>query len=147
MEQLNLPQTKLNIITEDDVTKVFDPCRKKYVKLTPEEYVRQFFIAYMVQHLNYPLHMVATEKLVCINCLRQRADIVAYDRNGMPLLIVECKATNVKITESVVQQALRYNIKLNVRYVVVTNGLTHYCAEIRDGKCIFLSGIPVWPYK
>lgn len=147
MEQLNLPQTKLNIITEDDVTKVFDPCRKKYVKLTHEEYVRQFFIAYMVQHLNYPLHMVATEKLVCINGLRQRADIVAYDRNGMPLLIVECKATNVKITESVVQQALRYNIKLNVRYVVVTNGLTHYCAEIRDGKCIFLSGIPVWPYK
>lgn len=144
MEQLNLPTTNLNILVENEMTKVFDPCRKKYVKLTPEEYVRQSFLAYMITHLNYPSHLIATEALVCINGLRQRADIIVYNRNGNPHLIVECKATTVKLTENVMQQALRYNIRLNVQYIVVTNGIQHYCAQIVNGQCKFINSIPQW---
>lgn len=146
MEQLNLPPANLLTTEEDGLTKVFDPCRKKYVKLTPEEYVRQSFLAYLIHYLGYPIHLIATEMLVCINGLKQRADIVVYNRQGKPYMIVECKATNVKITETVMQQALRYNIRLCVQYVVLTNGLQHYCAEIKNGQCIFLNSVPAWPY-
>lgn len=146
MEPLNLPPANLTTTEENGLTKVFDPCRKKYVKLTPEEYVRQSFLSYLTHQLHYPIHLTATEMLVCLNGLKQRADIVVYNRTGIPYMIVECKATNVKITETVMQQALRYNIRLNVQYVVLTNGLQHYCAEIKNGKCTFLNSVPPWPY-
>ncbi|MCQ2228295.1 MAG: type I restriction enzyme HsdR N-terminal domain-containing protein [Bacteroidales bacterium] len=144
MEQLNLPPADLKVIEDKGLVKVFDPYRKKYVKLTPEEYVRQSFLSFLAQHLHYPIALTAVEHLVEINGLKQRADIVIYDRTFRPYLIVECKAASVPITKEVFAQALRYNTRLGVRYVVVTNGLAHYCAEIADGKAVFLKEVPVW---
>lgn len=144
MEQLNLPPADLKIVDDKGMTKVFDPYRGKYVKLTPEEYVRQSFLSFLTNYCHYPLALTAVEHLVEINGLKQRADIVIYDRSYRPFLIVECKATSVPITENVFQQALRYNIKLGVRYLVVTNGLKHFCAEIKEGRVQFLREVPAW---
>jgi len=144
MEQLNLPPADLKLINDNGLVKVLDPYRKKYVKLTPEEYVRQSFLSFLTNNLSYPLALTAVEHLVEINGLKQRADIVIYDRSFRPYLIVECKATSVPITQEVFAQALRYNTRLGVKYLIVTNGLKHYCAEIADGKAIFLKEVPVW---
>lgn len=145
MQQLNLPQADLRITTEDGLTKVFDPYRRKLVKLTPEEYVRQTFLAYLTNWLHYPAGRTAVEHLVKINTLRQRADIVVFDRLMQPYLVVECKAPSVPITQSVFEQALRYNTRLNVKYLIVTNGLQHFCADVADAaNVVFLKNIP--PY-
>lgn len=145
MQSLNLPSVELQIINEQGMTKVFDPYRKKFVKLTPEEHVRQTFLAFLTNHLHYPLGLTAVEHLVEINNLKQRADIVVYDRRLHPHLIVECKAPSVKITRQVFEQALRYNTQLSVQYLVVTNGLQHFCADVSDIKNIkFLTQIPKW---
>lgn len=145
LPQLNLPQVKLDLRYEDDVLKVRDPVRRKMLKLTPEEYVRQSFIGYLVTYLGYTTVLMSTENPIHINGLHQRADIVVYDRQMKPYLVVECKATTVPITGEVVQQALRYNIKLGVRYLAVTNGMVHYCFEIKNGKCEPMNGMPQWP--
>lgn len=143
MQNLNLPEANLKIVIEDGKEKVFDPFRKKYVRMTPEEHVRQTFLAFMTTYLDYPIGLTAVEKLVVVNGLKQRADIVVYDRQMQPHLIVECKAPSVSITMDVFNQALRYNMRLGVRYVVVTNGLQHYCAEIMaDGSTAFLREMP-----
>ena len=149
MTPLNLPPANLKIMEIDGLTKVFDPYRKKYVKLTPEEYVRQNFLAYLTNHLRYPYGLTAVEHEVVINNLRQRADIVVYDTSGHPLLIVECKAPDVEITQNDFDQALRYNTRLGVRLLVLTNGLRHYCALINQSdngtNVTFLKEIP--PYE
>lgn len=130
--KLNLPPSTLKLIETDGITKVFDPCRRIYVKLTPEEYVRQSFLNYLTSSLDYPLGLTAIEYPIMINGQRQRADIVVFDRRMKPYLIVECKAPQIPINQAVFNQALRYNTQLGVRYLIVTNGLTHFCAEI-DG--------------
>ncbi|MBP5366234.1 MAG: type I restriction enzyme HsdR N-terminal domain-containing protein [Bacteroidales bacterium] len=145
MQQLNLPQADLRIATEGSLTKVYDPYRRKFVKLTPEEYVRQTFLAYLTNCLHYPAGRTAVEHLVVINNLKQRADIVVYDKQMRPYLIVECKAPSVPVTQSVFEQALRYNTRLNVKYLIVTNGLQHFCADVSDPQnVVFQKNIP--PY-
>ncbi len=121
---------------------IFDPYRKKYVARTPEEEVRQFILKYLTDDLHIPASLTAVETLVKINNLSQRADIVIYDKNLHPLLIVECKAPTVKITKATFEQALRYNTVLGTRFVVVTNGITHYCAEITTDGIKMLNQIP-----
>lgn len=143
--QLNLPEAELKVKSEDGMLKVYDKCRKKYVKMTPEEHVRQVFLCYMSSVLGYPEGLTAVEHLVVINGLKQRADIVVYDKKMNPHLIVECKAPHVPITKEVFMQALRYNTRLGVRYVIVTNGMKHYCAEIKsDGTMQMMAEMPHW---
>lgn len=133
----------MNIREYNGTRQVFDPIRGKWVKLTPEEDVRQQFLEYLTANRHYPAGLIAVEHLVVINNLRQRADIVIYDRLLQPFLIVECKAPSVGITKAVFAQALRYNMKLGVRYLVVTNGIAHYCAEmLPNNEVKFLSEIP-----
>lgn len=149
LPKLNLPPAELKIVESEGMTKVLDPYRKRYVKLTPEEYVRQMFLRYMTNHLRYPLGLTAVEHEVVINNLKQRADIVVYDRGGSPMMIVECKAPHIAITQEVFNQALRYNTRLGVRYIVLTNGLRHYCAEISRGengltRAAFVKEIPIY---
>lgn len=132
LPQLNLPPANLKLIETEGITKVFDPCRRIYVKLTPEEYVRQSFLNYLIYSLDYPLGLTAIEYSVTINGMRQRADIVIFNKRMEPHLIVECKAPQIAINQSVFNQALRYNTQLGVQYLVVTNGLVHFCAKI-DG--------------
>ena len=146
MQQLNLPFGSFKITKTHDGYKIFDVIRHKYVSLTPEEWVRQHMVHYLIHHKHYPAGLTAVEHLVRINQLRQRADVVMYDRNRQPLLIVECKAPSVAITSGVFEQALRYNMVLGVRVVVVSNGMTHLAAKL-DGKGGFelMDHIPNYP--
>lgn len=111
--------------------------------LTPEEWVRQHILHYLIRDKHYPAGLTAVEHLVVINQLRQRADVVIYDRQRKPLLIVECKAPSVSITAGVFEQALHYNMVLGVRIVVVSNGIVHMAARLDDsGGYVLLSQIP-----
>ena len=110
--------------------KIFDSIRKKRVVCTPEEFVRQYFIDFMVQSLGYPVGLIGVEKCVIVNGMRQRADILLYNRKGKPVMIVECKAPEVEIGQATIEQAARYNISLGVKYLAITNGKTSYCVEL-----------------
>ncbi|MCM1152805.1 MAG: type I restriction enzyme HsdR N-terminal domain-containing protein [Muribaculum sp.] len=130
MPPLNLPRTQLRIMTEDNTVKVFDPLRNKYVVLTPEEYVRQHFVAWMINDLGYPASNMADEVGLRVNGTLKRCDTLVINRDGSPLMIVEYKAPGVNITQSVFDQIVRYNMELRARYLVVSNGLHHYCCVI-----------------
>ena len=144
LPKLNLPNSDLKIKLVEETTQVFDEVRKKYFKLTPEEWVRQNFIHYLNKEKNYPFGLMGVEKMVKYNSLKTRADIVIYNREGMPSVIVECKAPNVKITQDAFSQIAKYNYKLRVKYLVVTNGLQHFCCvmDYENNKIAFLADIP-----
>ncbi|MFA8433686.1 MAG: type I restriction enzyme HsdR N-terminal domain-containing protein [Marinifilaceae bacterium] len=130
MEKLNLPNYSFKIKSELQRNLIFDSIRKKYVKLTPEEWVRQNFIQYLIQEKHFPPGLMAVEMGVNINKLPQRSDIVLFNSMGNPLVIVECKATHIKISQETFNQIARYNMKLRVEYLIVTNGLRHYCCKM-----------------
>ncbi len=130
MQQLNLPSYEFRIIKENDRFRIFDPVRKRYVSLTPEEWVRQNFLRYLVEEKGYPLALTAVEKRITLNGKNFRFDLVVYRRNGQPFLIAEFKAPEVKITQDAFDQVVRYNMALKVERVVVSNGLQHYVCEI-----------------
>ncbi len=144
MQALNLPTYQFSITESGGRKKIFDRIRKKRVALTPEEWVRQNFIMFLVENKGYPASLMAVEAKVNINGLSQRADIVIYNKQAKPTLIVECKAPSVKITQDVFAQAMRYNIKLQTRLICVTNGMQHYFAILdEDGRGYsFLEEIP-----
>ena len=144
MEKLNLPTYSFNIKLIEQRKYIFDFIRNKSVILTPEEWVRQNFLKYLVEEKKYPASLIAVEKEFKLNKLSKRSDAVIYNREGDPILIVECKATSVKIDQKVFDQIARYNMKLNVGYLVVTNGLEHYCCSIdyKNQKYFFLKEIP-----
>jgi type I site-specific restriction endonuclease len=144
MQKLNLPPADLTFRTENGKRQVFDVIRKKYVALTPEEWVRQHIIHYLAGVLKYPAGLMAVEALVKVNGMNQRADIVVYDKKGMPAMIVECKAPDVKVGNEVFEQAARYDIKLGVKYLFVSNGLKHFCARLNreEGSFSLLKSVP-----
>ncbi|MBS0010584.1 MAG: type I restriction enzyme HsdR N-terminal domain-containing protein [Bacteroidales bacterium] len=145
MKELNLPEYSFRIKSDSDgKTLIFDEIRKKYVVLTPEEWVRQHFISYLVNEKAYPRGLLAVEVLFKINKLVRRADILVYDKRGEPVLIVECKAPTVKINAAVFDQIVSYNIKYRLRYIVVSNGLQHYACltDLDKGEWSFLDTIP-----
>ncbi len=148
MEKLNLPTYNYNIKLEEQRKLIFDSIRKKFVVLTPEEWVRQNFISYLIENKNYPKGLIAVEKKVDVNRMPQRSDIVLYNSKGLPLMIVECKASSVKITQDTFDQVARYNMRLQVPYLVVTNGLNHYCCKIdyEKKKFEFMSEIPDYKF-
>ncbi len=130
LPQLNLPIVALKTKLVEGTTQVFDQVRKKYLVLTPEEWVRQHFIHYLNQEKNYPLGLMGVEKMVKYNGMQTRADIVLYTTEGKPNMIVECKAPNVKITQDAFNQIAKYNFKLQVSLLVVTNGIQHFCCQM-----------------
>jgi type I site-specific restriction endonuclease len=144
LPKLNLPNAALKIKLVEETTQVFDEVRKKYFKLTPEEWVRQTFLHYLNKDKNYPFGLMGVEKMVKYNSLKTRADIVIWNRERMPSVIVECKAPNIKITQDAFNQIARYNFKLRVKYLVVTNGLQHFCCEMdyESKKITFMQEIP-----
>lgn len=127
---LNLPPADLRICRCDGIIKVFDPVRKKYVVLTPEEYVRQNFVAYLTDHLNYPRSIIANEIGIKLNGTQKRCDTVVFNPDGTPLMIIEYKAPEINISQNVFDQIVRYNMTLNARYLAVSNGLRHYCCVV-----------------
>ncbi|HKL07937.1 MAG TPA: type I restriction enzyme HsdR N-terminal domain-containing protein [Bacteroidales bacterium] len=144
MERLNLPTYSFNIKFKEQRKYIFDFIRRKYVLLTPEEWVRQNFLKYLVEEKKYPASLIAVEKEFKLNTLSKRSDAVVYNQSGNPFLMIECKATSVPIDQNVFDQIARYNMKLNVEYLVVTNGLAHYCCkiDIKNQKYYFLKDIP-----
>jgi hypothetical protein len=144
MEKLNLPTYSFNIKLIEQRKYIFDFIRKKFVILTPEEWGRQNFLKYMVEEKKYPASLIFVEKEFKLNNLSKRSDVVVYNKLGSPILIVECKAASVKIDQKVFDQIARYNMKLNVDFLIVTNGLEHFCCKIdyKDKKYLFLKEVP-----
>lgn len=130
MQKLNLPEYTFREKTEDGKPMIFDPIRKKFIVLTPEEWVRQNFIQYLKKEKKYPESLMAVEKQIMINGKQRRFDLLIYLRNGQPHLIAEFKASSVKITQDAFDQVVRYNMNLRVERVVVSNGLQHFACEI-----------------
>lgn len=123
---------------------VLDVYRKRFVKLTPEEEVRQRFARYLVEEKGFPASLVMTEYALKVNTLSRRCDILVHKPAGHPAVLVECKAPEVGINQASFDQVARYNLAFSVRYLMVTNGLKHYCCKIdfETGKIIFLKQIP-----
>ena len=144
MQQLNLPQYKFNLSRDGKKTKIFDVIRKKNLVLTPEEWVRQNFIQFLIQERDFPKGLIAVEKGLTVNGLQKRCDILIYSKSGEPLLMVECKAPNISINQLVFDQIARYNIRFKLPYLIITNGMEHYCAMINfdEASFKFLHEIP-----
>jgi hypothetical protein len=149
MQKLNLPEYNFRTKTEDGKPLIFDSIRKKFVVLTPEEWVRQNFIQYLKTEKKYPETLMAVEKQIMLNQTQRRFDLLVYSRNGQPHLIAEFKAPGIKITQETFDQVVRYNMALRVEKVVVSNGLQHFACEIDYAKNSFqyLPEIPAYCEK
>ena len=144
MLQLNLPAYETRMCSRDGKTMIFDPLRKAYVALTPEEWVRQHFVNFLTNFNGYPATLMANEVAITLNGMKRRCDTVIYDKELRPRVIVEYKAPSVKITKEVFAQISRYNLTLQVDYLIVSNGLRHYCCKMdyEKGSFTFLQEIP-----
>lgn len=142
--QLNLPEQKFKIIKSPAGLQIFDELRKKYVALTPEEWVRQNFVAYLINHKDFPQALVNNETCLTQNGIKRRCDTLVIDRAAQPLAIVEYKAPTVNITQKVFDQIVRYNMVLRAKCLIVSNGLQHYCCLIdyNTDSYTFLPDIP-----
>ena len=141
---LNLPHYAFKLSQKDDVVFVFDELRKKDLVLTPEEWVRQHFVQYLIHQKKYPKTLIKLEGGLKLNNLQKRTDILIFDKAGEPCVLVECKATSVKIDQRVFDQAARYNMIHKVKYLVVSNGLQHYCCALNyeNNTYQFLKELP-----
>jgi hypothetical protein len=144
MESLNLPTYSFNLKLIEQRKYIFDFIRKKFVLLTPEEWVRQNFLKYLVEEKKYPASLIIVEKEFKLNNLSKRSDAVIYNKQGNPFIIVECKAPEVKIDQKVFDQIARYNMILKVDLLLITNGLQHFCCklDLENGTYYFLKEIP-----
>ncbi|MEI6884868.1 MAG: type I restriction enzyme HsdR N-terminal domain-containing protein [Bacteroidota bacterium] len=147
MPRLNLPEYQPRTrLSKDGKEEIYDVVRRKFVRLTPEEWVRQHFINFFVSHHDYPLSLLQVEGKLTYNHLTKRSDIVVYGRNGKPLMAVECKAPSVEITQKVFDQLAMYNFTLGVSYLVLTNGMQNYICrmEPEKGSYSFLEKFPAY---
>lgn len=144
---LSLPPYKVRTtLNSDGEWTIYDRLRHKYVALTPEEWVRQHFVEFMITYRNYPASLMANEIGLTLNGTRRRCDTVVFDRHGHPMTIVEYKAPTVDVTQKVFDQIVRYNMVLHARCLIVSNGLSHYCCAIdyENHSYAFLPDIPFY---
>lgn len=130
MLELNLPHFEKKITTKGDKLFILDIIRRQHVALTPEEWVRQHFVHFLINHKGYPQSLMANEVQLKLNGMSRRCDTLVYDRSLTPRVIVEYKAPSVNITQKVFDQICRYNMVLQVDFLIVTNGITHYCCQL-----------------
>ena len=123
---------------------VWDPLRKKEVTLTPEERVRQWCIGVLASQMQVPMHMMMSEAGFKLGDKQYRADILVYDRKAQPLMVVECKRPEVELTQEVLDQAVRYNMALNVRYMIITNGTRTYICQRQGDRFVFIENVPTY---
>jgi type I site-specific restriction endonuclease len=144
MWQLNLPEYKFRVKIQDSKEFIFDNLRKKFVVLTPEEWVRQHFIRFLIEEKKYPASFIAVEKQIELNGLRKRCDAVVYNPNFEPMAIIELKAPQIQLTQSTFDQAAVYNSKLKVDYLLISNGLNHYACKVDtvNSRYAFFEQIP-----
>ena len=144
IDNLNLLPFELKISEQAGKTSVWDPVRKLWTPLTPEEHVRQAFVSYLINYKGYPASHISNEQAIELNSMSRRCDTVVYDKTGTPKVIVEFKRPTVTISQKVFNQIARYNLVLHVDYLIVSNGLKHYCVKMEypTGKYVFLQDIP-----
>lgn len=143
--QLPLLNYQLKTKTEDGKPLVFDPVRKRWVVLTPEEHVRQLLICHFTETLHYPVSLIAVEKALLIGNRNLRFDLVVYDREThLPWLLAECKAPDVALADATLHQLLRYHSQLQCRYWLMTNGHNHHCADALSGEIKWLDALPAY---
>ena len=133
MIHINYPQPEFRIKKEQEQEFIFDALRKRWLLLTGEEWVRQNFIQYLTRIMDYPSSLIAMEKEIRLGDLKKRFDILVYDRNHAPWMMVECKASSVTLNESVLEQVLRYNISVPVEFIVISNGSSTYGWQRKEG--------------
>jgi hypothetical protein len=144
MKKLNFPVYSFRFKNSENKVAIFDEIRKKFILLTPEEWVRQHTIQFLLNENQYPKSYINVEKLIKINDLSKRYDVVVFQPNGEIYLLIECKAPEVQITQQTFDQIARYNLVLNAKYLMVTNGLNHYFCQMdfENEKYIFLKELP-----
>ena len=144
MKQLNLPTYECRLREQNGRQQIFDVLRRRYVALTPEEWVRQHFVHYLIEHKGYPKGLLANEVELRVGEKHLRCDTVLYDKALHPKIIVEYKAPEIAITQKVFNQITVYNMLLHVDYLIVSNGMQHYCCQMdyEQNRYKFLSDIP-----
>lgn len=144
MEQLNFPMYEFRFKNNKNKLYIFDIIRKKFVVLTPEEWVRQNVVQFLLEEKKIPVTLINVEKALKINGLTKRYDIVVFRTNGEIFLVVECKAPHIEITQSVFDQIAIYNLSLNAEFQMVTNGIQHYYCQMdyQNQRYIFLKDLP-----
>jgi len=142
MIKIEYPPYQPKVKAEAGKEFIFDETRKKWVVLTPEEWVRQNFLQYLIQVKKYPASLIAVEKEIAVADTKKRFDIVVFDKNHKPFMIVECKEMNVPLHEKTLEQALRYNINLQVKYILITNGSYCYGFSTQGGTIAAIAEIP-----
>jgi len=145
MLTINYPEPGFRVKKEGDKELIFDSLRKKWLVLTPEEWVRQNFIQFLIQVKGYPSSLIAIEKEIQLGELKKRFDILVYNKDHQPWLMVECKTMDIAADEKVLEQILRYNIALPVSVMIITNGHYTYAWEKKDTGLQILSEFPAWP--
>ncbi len=130
MLQLNLPQYSFRIKKQNEKLVIFDSQRKRYVALTPEEWVRQNFIRFLIEEKGYPAAYLAIEKQLNMNGMKKRCDAILYNEHAQPFLIIELKAPNIAITQATFDQVAVYNAKLKVDFFIISNGIEHFCCKV-----------------
>jgi len=144
MVVINYPDPDFRIKTEAGKEFIFDTHRKKWLVLTPEEWVRQNFVQYLISIKKYPASLIAIEKEIQLGELKKRFDILIYDSNHHPWMMIECKAAEVKLDDRVLQQALRYNISLPVQFIVITSGNDTYAWQKESNGLQSIHEVPEW---
>lgn len=146
MEPLNLPNYSFSLKVVDEKKFIFDKLRRKYVVLTPEEWVRQNFIRYLVEHRNYPVGLISVERGFDLYKTKKRSDILIFNSVGKPWVLVECKAPSVVVNELWFDQAFAYNLSIKASYIMLTNGISHFCMKVKPdfSGVDFLKEIPLF---
>ena len=146
MDALNLPPYDIKVSEKDGKRLIFDELRRRYVALTPEEWVRQHFVHYLIGHLGYPAGLLANEVELKIGDKRLRCDSILFDKQALPQMIIEYKAPNIQLTQRVFSQISTYNLLLHVDYLIVSNGMQHICCRMNyeQHSYHFLKEIPTY---
>ncbi|WNH14435.1 type I restriction enzyme HsdR N-terminal domain-containing protein [Thalassobellus suaedae] len=144
MQALNFPKFSFRFKNSENKVSIFDPIRKKFVILQPEEWVRQHCVLYLIKEKGYPKSLINVEKELTINALKKRYDIVVFNTDGSIHIIVECKSTKISVDQTTFDQIAQYNLTLNASYLMVTNGLNHYYCQMdfENERYQFLKDIP-----
>lgn len=143
MLQINFPDHDFKIKKKNSVTIIFDEVRKKWLELTPEEWVRQNFVQYLIQEKKYPAACIALEKLFLLGEMKKRFDIVVY-KDHLPWILIECKKETMPLQESILKQVLIYNQVLKTDILVITNGRQSFATQIKENEFEILECLPVW---
>lgn len=144
MLELNLPPADIRLERRQERLHIWDFVRRRWVVLTPEEWVRQHFSHWMTEHLGYPLARLGHEISLEQNGMQRRADAVFYDHDGRPLIIMEFKAPHISISQKTFDQISRYNMVLQVPYLIISNGMQHFCCHVQEDRIEFLKTIPTY---